>query len=376
MTKSKTGFPEILEKSRPLEVGFIPDSDCAPIVVARESGLFDKYELRVHLKRETRWACLRDKMIYGELDAAHAPATLPFITNLGIDSDQCACVAGMVLSLQGNAITVSREVWDEGVRDAAGLRDLIYRKWGRRTYTFGVEFPHSPPYFLLSQWLKAGGILPHTEVRIVVMPPGQMYPTLKLGYIDGYCAGEPWTSLATEANVGTCVATSAELAPLHPEKVLMVRRDFAQDRASEHERLIAALLEACAFCDLPKNQPLLGEMLAQSQYVNAPVECLKHGFAGSADASRGGEPGTAGLNIFYRHNANDPTNERASWLMNRLNELMEQSILKFPSLGRTPVVKNIFRRDIFERSKALVYDQAQAVKAETESYETSVNQRG
>src|SRR5262245_11395643 len=82
-------FPEILKRGRPLQLGFIPDGDCAPLVVARESGLFDKYELDVELQRRTRWANIRDGIIEGDLDAAHAPVSLPFITNLGIDSDQC-----------------------------------------------------------------------------------------------------------------------------------------------------------------------------------------------------------------------------------------------------------------------------------------------
>src|SRR3954464_5528655 len=108
---SNLGFPTILEKE-PLQIGFIPDGDCAPLAVARESGLFEKYELNVQLRRETRVSNIRDRMIEGELDAVHAPATLPFITNLGIDSDRCAAVTGMVLSLQGNAITVSKHLWD------------------------------------------------------------------------------------------------------------------------------------------------------------------------------------------------------------------------------------------------------------------------
>jgi len=160
MKNNKMGFPEIVEKAEPLQIGFIPDGDCAPIAVARESGLFDKYELNVHLQRETRLANIRDKMIEGELDAVHAPATLPFITNLGIDSDRCACVTGMVLSLQGNAITVSKHLWDEGVRDGATLRDLIFRNWGKRTFTFGVVFPHSPAFLLLRRWLREGKVSP------------------------------------------------------------------------------------------------------------------------------------------------------------------------------------------------------------------------
>jgi two-component system, oxyanion-binding sensor len=376
MSTSRTGLPEILEKGRPLRVGFIPSSDCAPIVMAQESGLFEKYELRVELQREHRWAKIRDQIVYQELDAAQAPATLPFITNLEIDSDECACITGLILSLQGNAITISQELWDEGVRDGASLRDLVYRKWGRRTYTFAVEFPHSPPYFVLRQWLKFGGVLPHTEVRIVVIPPGQMFPTLKLGYIDGYCVGEPWTSLAVEARIGVCVATSAALAPFHPEKVLMVRRDFAETRADEHERLIAALIEACAFCDQRDNYPVLGDLLAQPKYVNAPVECLKRALAGPpiGEVAKKFYPG--GSNIFYRHRANAPTNSKATWLVNRLYELMEQSVLKVPLTGRTPVLKNIFRQDIFDRARTLVHEQALSVNAEAEKYKDETRQMG
>jgi ABC-type nitrate/sulfonate/bicarbonate transport system substrate-binding protein len=371
MNKSDMGFPMVMEKGKPLEIGFVPDGDCAPIAVARESGLFDKYELDVHLQRETRLANIRDRMIEGELDAVHAPATLPFITNLGIDSDHCACVTGMVLSLQGNAITISKHLWDEGVRDGKTLRDAIFRNWGKRTFTFGVVFPHSPAFLLLRRWLREGCVSP-SEVRIVVVHPAQMFPTLKLGYIDGFCAGEPWTSLAVEANAGVCVATSRELAPLHPEKVLMVRHDFAERRASEHERLIAALLEACAFCDQPANRPLISEMLAQPQYVNAPTDCLKN-IVGVEEFENRPTQESMPLNIFYRYNANDPTDDKATWVLGHLYEMIEQRALPLPPNGRMPVLKNIFRRDIFQRARAAVFDQTQALIAEAQNYEADLS---
>ena len=370
MSRSGKGLPEILEKGRPLQVGFIPDADCAPLIFARESGLFEKYELDVDLHRETTWANIRDKVIQGDLDATQAPATLPFVANLGLDSDQCACVAGLVLNLHGCAITVSRELWDQGVREADTLRDLVYRNWGRRTYTFGVVFPYSPPYFLLRQWLAAGGFVGR-EVRIVVLPSAQMFPTLRLGYIDGYCAGEPWTSLAVEAGAGACVASSGDLAPLHPGKVLMVRRDFALERAGEHERLAAALLEACVFCDQPGNRPLLADMLSQAHYVNAPADCLKPVTAETAVSTGAPPRGDAGGNIFHRYNANDPTVEKAEWLVSRLYDLIDESILKYPLIERTPMFKNVFRRDIFDRARALVRKQARATQAEAENYTTA-----
>jgi ABC-type nitrate/sulfonate/bicarbonate transport system substrate-binding protein len=373
-SKSKMDFPAIVEKGEPLQIGFIPDGDCAPLAVARESGLFEKYELNVQLRRETRLSNIRDRIIEGELDAVHAPATLPFITNLGIDSDHCACVTGMVLSLQGNAITISRHLWDEGVRDGATLRDAIFRNWGKRTFTFGVVFPHSPAFLLLRRWLREGCVSP-SEVRIVVIHPAQMYPTLKLGYIDGFCAGEPWTSLAVEAEAGVCVATSRELAPLHPEKVLMVRNDFAETRASEHERLIAALLEACAFCDQPTNRPLISEMLAQPQYVNAPTDCLKN-IVGVEDSGIPAPADAAPLHIFYKYNANEPTDDKAAWVLGHLYEMIEQRALPVPPSGRSPVLKNIFRRDIFQRARTAVFDQTQALMAEARNYEAAPAKSG
>jgi two-component system, oxyanion-binding sensor len=374
--KLKLGFPNILNAKPPLQVGFIPDTDSAPLAVARESGLFEQYELCVELKRESRWTTLRDKIIYGELDAAHAPATLPFITNLGLNSDQCASVTGLVLSLQGNTITVSTALHDAGVCDPSTLRDVIYRNWGRRTYTFGVEYPHSPAYFLLRQWLKSGDLEPQVEVRIVVVPTGQLFPMMKLGYIDGFCAGGLWSSLAMDAGIGTCVATSASLAPLHPEKVLMVRRDFAEQRPDEHERLAAALLEAAAFCDQPTNHALIAEMLAQPQYVNAPAQCIKEALAGFSDLAIGSGAAPTGASVFHRFSTNDPSDDKAVWLLDQLHESLEQGILGTLPQFRIPVIRNAFRHDIFCRVQIAVQKQKDTLQMEAERYAPRIQNAG
>jgi len=355
---------DVLRRKEPLRVGFLPVSDCAPLVYASEGGLFEKFDLDVQLQREASWATLRDKVINGELDAAHAPATLPFLANLGLDSDPCACVSAMVLSLQGNAITISRRLWEMGVRGPETLREQIYKDWGKRTYTFGVVFSCSSQEVLLQRWLKSAGIVPEVEVRIVAIPAAQMFPTLKLGYIDGYCVGEPWTSVAVQAGVGSCLATSAELAPMHPEKVLMVRQSFATGRADEHERLLAALLKACAFCDLPQNRALLSDILAHPQYVNAPADCVHAGLVGPFASGREAAQSLTDLTIFHRRNANDPTDERAHWIMDGLYELLQKNPFKWSALGRAPVLKNIFRRDIFEKAKASLIDHFRPALAE------------
>jgi ABC-type nitrate/sulfonate/bicarbonate transport system substrate-binding protein len=199
-----------------------------------------------------------------------------------------------------------------------------------------------------------------------------MFPTLKLGYIDGYCVGEPWTSLAVQAGIGMRVATSAELAPLHPERVLMVRQSFAAGRAEEHERMIAALLEACAFCDLPENRQMLGEMLAHPQYVNAPSDCIRAGLLEAVRSRDLKTDGLQGLTIFHRHHANEPSDDKARWVMERLYELLQQDLFKAKNLGRTPVLKNVFRKDIFERARALGQEELKRELTEAQACEAGL----
>ena len=334
-----------MKKPKPILLGFTPETDCAPIVVAHEMSLFKKYGVDVELQRELSWKNIQDKITRRQLDAGQAPGTLPFLINLGLTPENSDCVSSMVLSLQGNAITISRSLWEAGVQDAESLREHIVHE--KRTYTFGVGCPLGSQYSLLCQWLKTADIPHNVKVRIMPAPAPQMFPLLKMGYLDGYCIGEPWNSVAVQAGAGVCVATSAQLAPLHPEKVLVVRREFAQKYAEEYEALIAALLEACAFCDQPQNRNQLCDLLALPQYVNAPIECFEASLLGPSELEDNSIHSLHGLNIFYRYRANDPTISKAAWITGRLFEFLRWS-------SRPAALDNVFQRDIFLRAKRKV----------------------
>src|SRR5262249_26411819 len=160
------------------------------------------------------------------------------------------------------------------VRNNVSLREEIVRSRAEKTFTFGVVSLLSSHHYLLRNWLAQAGINPERDVRIVVVPPSQMVVNLAAGHLDGFCVGEPWNSVAVQQDIGWCAATSAELQPCHPEKVLMVRREFAEKRGAEHLALIAALLEACEFCDVPENQDQIAATLSRPEYVNAPAAAL------------------------------------------------------------------------------------------------------
>jgi ABC-type nitrate/sulfonate/bicarbonate transport system substrate-binding protein len=361
MTELKFPGLTFWKKSTPLRMGFLPTNDCAPLVVAQELGLFEKYDLEVELRRISHWVHLRDQLADGELDAAHAPATLPFLMDMGVNSKVCRCVTGLILSLQGNAIVLSRKLWSEGVRDASALRQRILQDWEKRTYTFGVMFPYSAQYFLLRRWLRSAGPAVDMRVRIIAVPPAQMYPLLKLGYLDGYCVGEPWTTIAAQAGAGVYAATSAQLAPLHPEKVLIVRETFTEKRAEEHERLIAALLEACALCDKAEFRQQLGGLLAQPHYVNAPPEAFDATPDSPSKPGRRRVSAQVGSSIFFRYGATDPTQEKAAWLASHLNEFLRWNDLRTALDRRTDLTEGVFRPDIYRRGYRLAMDELRQI---------------
>ena len=334
----------------PLRLGFVPLNDCAPLLVAHELGLFAKHGLEVELSRELGWATVRDKIIHGELDAAHALAGMPVAAALGLGSIKCECVSGLVLSLHGNAITLSTELWKCGVRDAATLREYIRKMHGEKTLTFGVVFTFSSHNFLLRQWLAGAGINPDRDVRIVVVPPAQMIANLKSGNLDGYCVGEPWNSVAVHRGIGWCAAVSAELAPGHPEKVLMARRKFAEERSGQHLALIASLIEACAFCDRSENRDEVTRILAQPQYLNLPAEMVSHSLSGSFDFGGGRVETIPDFQIFHRNDANDPSQEKVAWVF---RSLLQSGLVQDRSALQISTARQIFRQDIFSQAQKL-----------------------
>ena len=74
--------------------------------MAEALGRFAMFGLNVEPHREVGWATIRDEIIYGELDAAPAPAGLVVAANCGLGSIRSDCLNGLVLNLQGDAITL------------------------------------------------------------------------------------------------------------------------------------------------------------------------------------------------------------------------------------------------------------------------------
>ena len=180
-----------------VRIGFIPLTDCAPVVIAALKGFDKKHGITIVPTKEASWAAVRDKLVAGELDAAHILYGLLYGLELGIAGKPQQMANLMTLNQNGQAITLSSDLAERGVRDLDGLKKLIAQQ-APGTYTFAHTFPTGTHAMWLYYWLASAGINPFDDVRTVVVPPPQMVMNMRIGnmvnckeqYLTGRMLGE------------------------------------------------------------------------------------------------------------------------------------------------------------------------------------------
>ena len=303
-----TRHPHSSTGLRALRLGFMPLIDCAPLVVAVRLGLDRQHGLRLELQRQASWAAIRDKLLGGELDAAHALAGLVHGVQCGIGGVQADLSVLLTLNRNGQGIALSGPL-AQALADRESLATAFARL--PRTPVLAQTFPTGTHAMWLYYWLAAQGIDPMRAIRSVVLPPPQMADALARGEIDGYCAGEPWGQQAETLLAGRRVVASGAIWPDHPEKVLACRRDFATLEPEVAVALTATMLEACRWLDQPGNRGQAAAWLAEPDVIGLPVAqlatCLTAG-----DAS-----GVAGLSFHDGGAVNFPYLSDGLWFLSQ-----------------------------------------------------------
>ncbi|GBG15967.1 nitrate/nitrite transport system substrate-binding protein [Novimethylophilus kurashikiensis] len=268
-----------------VKIGFIPLTDCAPIVVAAEMGFDKKYGIKIVPSKEASWAGVRDKVVNGELDAAHVLYGLVYGVQQGIGGPQKDMAVLMTLNHNGQGITLSNQVREKGVTDGNSLKRLIDNE--NRDYTFAQTFPTGTHAMWLYYWLATYGINPMKDVKTIVVPPPQMVANMRVGNMDGFCVGEPWNARAIFDKIGYTVATSQDIWAGHPEKVLGTTAEFVQKHPNTARAMIMAVLDACRYIDATANRASVAKLISSKSYVNAPEEVIAGRFVGSYDNGNG-----------------------------------------------------------------------------------------
>ena len=341
---AEIGYPE----KEDLKFGFIKLTDMAPLAVAYEKGFFEDEGLFVQLEAQANWKVLLDRVIDGQLDGAHMLAGQPLGATIGFGT-QADIITAFSMDLNGNAITVSNEIWEEMKPyvefDAEGkavhpikadaLKPVIdkYRAAGK-PFNMGMVFPVSTHNYELRYWLASGGIHPgfyapdkgdtsgqiDAQALLSVTPPPQMPSTLEAGTIYGYCVGEPWNQQAVFKGIGVPVITDYEIWQNNPEKVFGVSKAWAEEYPNTHLRVVRAMIRAAHWLDENDNanRPEAVEMLSKPYYVGADYDVIANSMTGTFEYEKGDVREVPDFNVFFRYNATYPFYSDAIWYLTQM----------------------------------------------------------
>ncbi len=363
---------EKLEKDS-IKLGFIKLTDMAPLAVAYEKGYFDDEGLNVQLEAQANWKVLLDRVINGELDGAHMLAPLPLGASIGFGT-QADIVSAFTLTLNGDAITVSNEVWNAmkpQIKTENGkpvhpikadtLRPVLekYKAEGK-PFNMAMTFPVGSHNMKLRYWLAAGGIHPgyyapqdtsgqiDAEAMLSVTPPPQMPSTMESGTIVGYCVGEPWNQQAVIKGVGVPVISDYELMKNSSEKIFGVNKTWAEKNPNTHKAVIKALIRASMWLDAEnnKNRDEGVKILAQKQYVGADYQVIANSMNGTFEYEKGDKRDLPDFNVFFRYNGSYPYYSDAVWYLTQMRRWGQISEAK-PDSWYIETAKKVYRPDIY-----------------------------
>jgi len=359
-----------------LTFGFIKLTDMAPLAIAYEKGFFEDEGLYVTLEAQANWKVLLDRVIDGQLDGAHMLAGQPLGATIGYGT-QAQIITAFSMDLNGNAITVSNDVWQQMekhiARDSAGkpqhpikadaLKPVIEQyKTAGKPFNLGMVFPVSTHNYELRYWLAAGGIhpgfyAPHkgdnsgqlkADALLSVTPPPQMPATMEAGTISGYCVGEPWNQQAVFKGIGVPVVTDYEIWKNNPEKVFGVNKSWAEKYPNTHKRVIKAMIRAAAWLDENNNanRPEAVKILAKSQYVGADYEVIANSMTGTFEYEKGDKRSVPDFNVFFRYHATYPYYSDAIWYLTQMRRWGQISEPK-PDSWYMDIASQVYRPDIY-----------------------------
>ena len=333
-----------------IKVGFIPLTDCASVVMASVKEFDKKYGIRIVPSKEASWASVRDKLVNGELDAAHVLYGLIYGVQLGIGGPKKDMSILMTLNNNGQAITLSSQLKAKGAVDGPSLRKLIDTE--KREYTFAQTFPTGTHAMWIYYWLAANGIHPFNDVKSIVVPPPQMVANMRVGNMDGFCVGEPWGARAIADGIGYTCVTTQDIWTDHPEKVLGTTAEWIAKNPNTARAMTAAVLDAARWIDASDaNRKETATVIADKSYVNTAADVITGRMLGEYENGLGKKWKDAhGMHYFRDGAVTFPYLSDGMWFM---TQHRRWGLLK-EDPDYLAVAKKVNRIDIYTQAAAAV----------------------
>jgi len=348
------GAPEV----KGAKLGFIALTDAAPLIVAKELGLFAKHGMPdVVVAKQASWGATRDNLILGSggggIDGAHILTPMPYFLTLGTIGKATPMSILARLNVNGQAISVSKEYLPAKADLNAGkMKGVIeQRKGAGKKITMAMTFPGGTHDLWIRYWLAAGGIDPDKDVGLITIPPPQMVANMKADTMDAFCVGEPWNDQLVAQGLGYTAVSTGQMWMNHPEKSFAMRSDWVAANPNAAVALTAAVLEAQRWADNPSNISRLAMMIGGRDYLKVPVSDIADRLQGNFNMGDGRTfPNAAFRMKFFAGFASFPYKSHDLWFLTE-----NQRWGKLPmTLNTSEVIAKVNRSDIWRKAAAML----------------------
>ncbi len=338
-------------------LGFIALTDAAPLIMAKELGLFAKYGMPdVVVAKQASWGATRDNLVLGSdgggIDGAHILTPMPYLLTLGTIGKATPMSILARLNVNGQAISVEKEyLTAKADLDSAKMKGIIAkRKAAGNKITMAMTFPGGTHDLWIRYWLAAGGIDPDKDLELITIPPPQMVANMRANTMEAFCVGEPWNDQLVAQNLGYTAVSTGQLWMNHPEKSFAMRSDWVAAHPRAAVALTAAIIEAQRWCDNPANIARMASAIGGRDYLKVPVTDIADRLAGNFTMGDGRVFKNAPFKMkFWASNASFPFKSHDVWFLTE-----EQRWGKLPmTLNRMATVGKVNRADIWRQAAAL-----------------------
>lgn len=334
--------------------GIIALTDCSPIVIAHEKGLFKKYGINSTITKGASWAAIRDSLANGDIQATHMLIGMPIASTMGLGgAPKIPMVIPWILNRNGQSISLAKALKGKVAADPKALKPLVdAAKASGNPMTFAMTFPPGTHAMWIRYWLAAGGINPgdasgaQADVSLITIPPPQMVANMQVGKMDGFCVGEPWNAKTIADDIGFTAINTQQIWKDHPEKVCAFKEDFAAKNPKTVKAVLKALHEASVWLDKMDNRVEQAKIVSAPTYINCPPEAILLRLQGKYDMGDGRKFRDPDYMIFSDRNCNYPQQKYGKWWLTQLR--------RWGFTDGAPdyegVSKQVMRSDIYEEA--------------------------
>ena len=332
--------------------GIIALTDCSPIVIAHEKGLFKKYGIHSTVTKGASWAAIRDSLANGDIQATHMLIGMPIASTMGLGgAPKVPMVIPWLLNRNGQSISLAKALKGKVGADPKALKPLVdAAKAAGSPMTFAMTFPPGTHAMWLRYWLAAGGIHPGdaagagADISLITIPPPQMVANMQVGKMDGFCVGEPWNAKTINDDIGFTGINTQAIWKDHPEKVCAFTEAFANKNPNTVKAVLKALHEASVWLDTMENRPEQAKIVSATSYINCPPELILGRLQGKYDMGDGRKFRDPDYMVFSERNCNYPQPKYCKWWLTQLR--------RWGFTNGAPdyegVTKQVMRTDLYE----------------------------